>query len=289
MESKYKLGDKVRVKSLYWYNSNKNEDGEITMNDLIFTKEMSKYCGEEFEICSISDDGYMLLKCTDWCWSDWMFEDKPTFNKMKKVFIRGNEERGSEIIEMLENLGGVNSSHLKGIFESLLYYINKDNKIDSVSLENELGTIIQECFEELHLPKPIKKKLPNTWEEWVEQNKRECFVYINNSSDIKTATSIVNKVIDPIFDKNLIRGKSRAESFLALMQLINLRDEYRQGWVPDWKNNSKTKYCIEYHEEILCTGAHTNVTRFLSFQSEKIRDKFYDNFKNLIEQAKEFI
>ena len=207
---------------------------------------------------------------------------------MKKVFIRGNNKRGSEVIKMLKVLGGVNNSAFAGTLESNIYYINTNNQIESVESTSELGTIIQECFEELHLPEPIKKKLPNTWEEWVEQNKRECFVYINNSSDIKTATSIVDKVIDPIFDKNLIRGESRAESFLALMQLINLRDEYRQGWVPDWKTDDY-KYSIEYFRDNLNISCIRLRNDFLAFQSEELRDKFLENFKDLIEQAKEFI
>ena len=43
---------------------------------------------------------------------------------MKKVFIRGNEERGSEVIKMLEDLGGVNNSAHEGAYESNLYYVN---------------------------------------------------------------------------------------------------------------------------------------------------------------------
>lgn len=184
---------------------------------------------------------------------------------MKKVFIRGNKERGSEVIKMLEDLGGVNRACLKGTDKDLLYYINKDNRIDGVSSICELSIIMQECFEELYLPK--KKKLPNSWEEWAEQK--------------------------PL-DMNMMKGdfleaKENVGAILALIKLKILRDTYRHGWIPNWKNNSETKYCIEYHEEILCTGAHTNVTRFLSFQSIEIRDKFYDNFKGLIEQAKEFI
>ena len=80
IESKYKVGDKVRIKSLDWYNSNKDEDGEITMNGITFIKEMSKYCGEEFEIRCVSPNGICYLNGIYWCWSDWMFEGNPTFS-----------------------------------------------------------------------------------------------------------------------------------------------------------------------------------------------------------------
>ena len=47
METKYKVGDKVKVNSLEWYNFNKNEYGEIINRDINFLEEMSKYYGKE--------------------------------------------------------------------------------------------------------------------------------------------------------------------------------------------------------------------------------------------------
>ena len=41
---KYKVGDKVVIKSLDWYNSNKNWQGKVYV-PLIFNTDMSKYCG----------------------------------------------------------------------------------------------------------------------------------------------------------------------------------------------------------------------------------------------------
>lgn len=206
---------------------------------------------------------------------------------MKKVFIRGNEKRGSEVIKMLEELGGVNSSRLKGESELRLYYVNKDNQIKYVLPESESGIIIQECFKELYLPEPTKE-LPNTWEEWCAKNKSNKFVYIRKDSEIKTFIVAVDEVLDPIQDRNAIKGESRAESFLALMQLMNLRDEYRQGWEPNWKDSSD-KYVITYYDTAIKCDVFLHYSAILSFQSADIRDEFYANFKNLIEQAKEFI
>lgn len=44
MESKFKVGDKVRVKSLEWYNFNKDENGDVLPHydkHLFFPEEMS--------------------------------------------------------------------------------------------------------------------------------------------------------------------------------------------------------------------------------------------------------
>ena len=205
---------------------------------------------------------------------------------MKKVFIKGNKERGSEVIKMLAELGGVNGFCLTGKDEISLYYINTYNKIDSASLGSKLGILIQECFEELNLPES-NKELPNTWEEWVEQNKKVYSEYYMAADsevyNIKERERNINS------DSNLLSKEKDAKAILALIKLKRLRDTYRQGWIPDWKYTSEFKYCIEYNDGMLCIYAHINVTRFLSFQTSEIRDKFYDNFKGLIEQAKEFI
>lgn len=84
MESKYKVGDKVRIKSLKWYNSNKNKKGEIVKDSMALVKEMSKYCGEEFEISYCFFTGIYLLEGNNWFWSDWMFEDDTDNNNIQK-------------------------------------------------------------------------------------------------------------------------------------------------------------------------------------------------------------
>ena len=136
--------------------------------------------------------------------------------------------------------------------------------------------------------KDKEAEFSKTWEEWCTKNKRTNFVYINNSSEVKTNIAILNQSICPVSDKNLIISESRAKAFLALMQLINLRDEYRQGWEPDWKDGSD-KHIITCFKTVIKCDACMGYNSILSFQSEKIRDKFLENFTELIEQAKELL
>lgn len=86
MESKYKVGDKVRVKSLEWYNSKKNDRGNVVEkpNDYVFAKMMSAYCDKEFEIKKINYNGVVILKGNNCSWHDWMFEDDTDNNNIKK-------------------------------------------------------------------------------------------------------------------------------------------------------------------------------------------------------------
>lgn len=52
---KYKPGDKVRIKSLDWYNANKDEDGRVYCSYIGFCKEMVKYCGAVLTIMTIGN------------------------------------------------------------------------------------------------------------------------------------------------------------------------------------------------------------------------------------------
>ena len=95
-------------------------------------------------------------------------------------------------------------------------------------------------------------------------------------------------------DRNILPNKQAAEAHLALMQLHQLRDCYRQGWVPDWKNSSK-KYSITrvynfIDDKIkLKIDEYIHTTLFLTFPTLEMAKEFLNNFKDLIEQAGDLI
>lgn len=133
----------------------------------------------------------------------------------------------------------------------------------------------------------IKEELPNTWEEFCSKNNiKDGEVYINIFSDISGMKE--NTIRDFNMDANILPNEKTAKAFLALMQLIQLRDCYRDGWEPDW-NTFDEKYCIYNIGNKIDTNIFLDISIILSFQSKEIRDKFYNNFKDLIEIAKEFI
>ena len=57
----YKVGDKVRIKSLEWYNKNKTESESVEPYPY-FIKEMSKFCGMEAEIVKIESELYSFIE-----------------------------------------------------------------------------------------------------------------------------------------------------------------------------------------------------------------------------------
>lgn len=130
-------------------------------------------------------------------------------------------------------------------------------------------------FEEIVF-KPIKKELPKRWEElekidgfWVDICSEIC-------DDKKFACVDTHK--------NIFATKAQAKASIALAQLSQLREVYRDGWVPDWYDNS-VKHCIVEKKGHIQTGLYYSTVYFLSFQSPEIRDEFYNNFKDLIEEA----
>ena len=132
----------------------------------------------------------------------------------------------------------------------------------------------------------IKPQLPKTWEEFCRQNKiekNEC--YVDACSCIEKAL-IRERCEDS--DRNVLPNKQAAEAHLALMQLHQLRDCYREGWEPDW-NNDCNKYIIVKNRDkyVVFGGNWTN--QFLSFQDRERAEEFLTNFRDLIEQAGDLI
>ena len=60
-------------------------------------------------------------------------------------------------------------------------------------------------------------------------------------------------------------------------------------WEPDWKNTKNVKYSITLHEDNITKMYLRNENAILAFPTEKMLDAFYENFKDLIEQCKEFL
>jgi hypothetical protein len=48
-------------------------------------------------------------------------------------------------------------------------------------------------------------------------------------------------------NSNTFFSKEQAEAAVALAQLSQLREVYRQGWVPDWTDGSE-KHCILFYK-----------------------------------------
>ena len=86
---KYKEGDKVKIKSLDWYNSNKDELGNIDCGNNHFVDEMVMYCGKTMTIDRKWDDFYNMVEDNGYfAWEDYMIEclvEHVTTNESSKM------------------------------------------------------------------------------------------------------------------------------------------------------------------------------------------------------------
>lgn len=138
----------------------------------------------------------------------------------------------------------------------------------------------------------IKLQLPKTWEEFCEMknfNKHEIYIEFN-SQCVEIGEMPDGMKRSPHEDRNVLPSEQAAEAHLALMQLHQLRDCYRQGWVPDWNNVNENKYSIISDEvKVYIIQNVLLAPCFLAFQSKEIAQEFLDNFRNLIEQTGDLI
>lgn len=131
-------------------------------------------------------------------------------------------------------------------------------------------------------------ELPRTWEEFCSKvSKKEVEGYIGTDSDILSAPHFYR---NPKRDRNVLPSQEAAKAHLALMQLHQLRDCYRQGWKPDW-SDGEDKYCIvrSYNDTNHLVASYKGAKVFLSFQSADIARLFLKNFRDLIEAAGDLV
>ena len=138
----------------------------------------------------------------------------------------------------------------------------------------------------------IKPLLPKTWKEFYKQNRiKEGECYINDYGWV-TVSGVGER--HKIYDKNLLPNRKAAEAHLALMQLHQLRDCYRQGWQPNLKD-SANKYGIQLAYNSISSSIelrvlwYQQVSTFLSFPTRELAEEFLSNFRELIEQAGDLI
>lgn len=77
---KYKAEDRVRIKSINWYNENKNDINCVGLtidsyNVIDFTEPMAAFCGKVMTIAGIRRGFYYMLEDSGmYSWTDEMFE-----------------------------------------------------------------------------------------------------------------------------------------------------------------------------------------------------------------------
>ena len=127
----------------------------------------------------------------------------------------------------------------------------------------------------------IGDRLPKTWDEY-------CAKHGEVGDRIKASLNTTYMAIN----KYTFSDYKQTGAHIAMMKLHLLRDEYRNGWLPYFGDNSK-KYGIKRNmiagKTWLVIAVHTYYSDSLSFPTYKLTEEFLTNFRELIEEAGDLI
>ena len=142
----------------------------------------------------------------------------------------------------------------------------------------ELKEMALGAFSEKEL---IGDGLPKTWDEYCAKHGE---VGDKIKASLDSAYTIINRYA--------FSDYKQTQAHIAMIKLHLLRDEYRQGWLPDWSDNCY-KYGVKWNifprkKELIVTWRNYDPL-FLSFPTEEIACEFLTNFRDLIEQAGDLI
>ena len=115
------------------------------------------------------------------------------------------------------------------------------------SYGGELKKLALSVFTEKEIKENV---LPNSWEEFfemylLEKDKKEWYIDVDSTPRYKHKGVICFED-----SKNVLPSKQAAFAHLAYMQLHQLRNCYRQGWKPNWRNGNQCKWCIVFDSSV---------------------------------------
>lgn len=257
---KYKVGDKVRIRSKEWYDSHKNKFGKIWIDCLsregtiCFDQDNAKYCGKEVTIFSVEPDNY-VLRGIPYEWTDEMIEGLAEDETKPKY-----------------------EDEVNGEYYSTPKYLVRPSGYQFV---DENGNIINAT--KIVLEKK-KKEYPKTY--------AECCMALG--IPIHGGIALVGNwcMEDGYIAQHL-------ETLRALSKLLIYRDAYwkiageemglGEPWKPDWKSLNPQYIILYQYGDIDKAETHGEGNYILAFPTEEMRDAFYENFKEEIEQCKELL
>ena len=143
-------------------------------------------------------------------------------------------------------------------------------------------------FEKIVFKKKDTK--PRSWEEYYKQqiaNKKHGY-YIDDA-DCSSVVIVWDDCVGSDRWRNVLPSKELTEAFLAMMQLMSLRQAWIGDWTPDWKDETQLKWNIICLQNQVCLRDTFIKSRVLSFPTQEMAADFVNTFKDLLEIAKPLI
>ena len=260
---KYKVGDKVRIKSFDWYYKNRDRKNEVKCGRTPFIPEMVSFCEKIATISSVQS----LLEVYR------IKEDGGTFNWTDEMFEGNLEEETYDSLK-------TDKSNLP-----FMDMLNNEIKLpDGYIFKDENGNIINTT--KIVMEKK-KKEYPKTYEEC-------CEILGVDPDNFLTTTNYYEGEVETTYYERVLLSK-----FNSLWKLLICRDAYwkiageemslGKPWEPDWRDNYQKKWTINFYQDEINLTNGPNVQFVLAFPTEEMRDTFYNNFKELIENCKDLL
>ena len=247
---KYKVGDKVLIKSLDWYNENKDKSGYVHCGDKVFDNYMSIFCGSVVNIGWVYPyNGYAIredIHCRTW--TDEMIECKV------------EEEMP------LDKAGQITDFE----YEGLTYTLPEGYQFVDAN-----GNVINAT------KKIVLKKLEKKKKEYPKTFLGCCDVLEIEDTISRGVKGYKSNLLDT-FQKLLICRD-------AYWKIAGENMGLNKPWEPDYKKD-RYIICKWVDEILTGYRASGFGERFiLEFPTEEMRDAFFNAFRDDIEKCKEFI
>ena len=144
--------------------------------------------------------------------------------------------------------------------------VNLNNKqMKKIELSTEKAKELygkDKVMDELLLANFTKEELrglPESWEEYCRNKGRTIYA------------------IDHCVSIDFVRKQDAERKLYLLMKA------YKGDWVADWGDNTERKYVIERRNNRIDNNSYFSAYNFLAFPNAELRDKFLNNFRDLIE------
>ena len=138
-------------------------------------------------------------------------------------------------------------------------------------------------FEKIVFKKKDTK--PRSWEEYCKNFKGQYYYIQDNRDNIATSFTPDGYGLVSAY-KNYIPTKELTEAFLAMMQLMSLRQAWIGDWKPDWSSRYSSNYCVVGVGDCFDVCILGKCRHALSFPTIEMATDFMDCFKDLLKVAK---
>lgn len=320
---KYKIGDKVRIKSIDWHNENKDEYGNIDCGTMPFMSHMTKFCNKIVTISDIDseDECYEIEEDgTANGWTDEMIEglaeeetkpifkigDKITNGKDKLLIL--NIVSDKYIVE--DNLGECgtvyfnNQDYWKLVEEennkediSWMYHgkLVAERFSDGANIKqpkyNKISINTEFCDNKVELAISPDFELKQEGDKWFAVKKKKEY-----PKTYKECCEILG-FDEFLYSNTPVNFWYKWKLFHTLNTLIICRDAYwklagdEMGLGKPWEPNliHGIAYTIQNNRNEIGKSYSAYGNKVLMFPTAEMRDAFYENFKKEIEICKELL